>query len=224
MTAPAPGSFLDGLAPEDRAAFAAALASRRHPPRQVVIAHLDAGDDLHVILEGAAEVTLHGADGRQIAYRLLRPGDIFGELAAIDRGPRSASVVTRDAALIGTMPARRFEALLDDRPGLRLALLRHLSSSIRGLTERVFEMSALFVRQRLARELLRAAEAQANGAGEAVIRDPPTHFDLAARIGSHREAVSREMSELRRNGIVVREGAALRIRDLAKLAAVGKLS
>lgn len=224
MTAPARGSFLDGLGCEDREVFVAALTPRRYPPGRVVIAHLDDGDDVHVVLEGAAEVTLHGDDGRQVAYRLLRAGDVFGELAAMDRQPRSASVVTRDAALIGVMPARRFEALLADRPELRRAFLRHLSSVIRALTERVFEMSALFVRQRLARELLRAAEADADGSGDAVIRNPPTHFDLAARIGSHREAVSREMSELRRNAIVVREGPALRIKDPVQLAAIGKLS
>ena len=64
------------------------------------------------------------------------------------------------------------------------------------MTERVYEFSTLVVRKRLIRELLRLAEDNEQREGSASISPAPTHFDLAARISTHREAVSREMSAL----------------------------
>jgi CRP-like cAMP-binding protein len=69
-------------------------------------------------------------------------------------------------------------------------------------TERLLEFATLPVRQRLCCELLRLARPRACGNGEQVVSPPPPHQVLALRIGARREAVSREMSDLKRRGMI----------------------
>ena len=104
-----------------------------------------------------------------------------------------------------------------NHPQLAWALLKHLSAQVRRLTERVFEFSTLLVRDRLIHELLRLAEAAGGPEGRAEIRPAPTHFELAHRISSHREMVSREMSALAKAGLVEKREGALIFSDLDQL-------
>jgi hypothetical protein len=85
------------------------------------------------------------------------------------------------------------------------------------MTDRVFEFSTLVVRKRLILELLRRAEEIEPLNGQVSISPAPTHFELAARISTHREAVSREMSVLAKKGLIERRGGRLILHDLAVL-------
>jgi hypothetical protein len=89
---------------------------------------------------------------------------------------------------------------------------------VRLLTERVYEFSTLVVRKRLIKELLRLAEQ--GGENDARIDPAPRHFDLAARISTHREAVSREMSALAKKRFIGKRGRALVLLDVAALTAL----
>ncbi len=80
-----------------------------------------------------------------------------------------------------------------------------------------YEFSTLIVRRRLILELLRRAEERNEAGHQARIDPAPTHFELAASISTHREAVSREMSTLAKRGLIERRGRSLMLRDLAAL-------
>jgi hypothetical protein len=97
-----------------------------------------------------------------------------------------------------------------NHPSVMLAVLHHLTARIRELTERVFEFSTLAVRNRVHAELVRLAR-EHGGGKQAVIRPAPTHSEMASRISTHREAVTRELSRLHELGIIAREGRALRV-------------
>jgi CRP-like cAMP-binding protein len=98
------------------------------------------------------------------------------------------------------------------------AILRHLTTQVRALTERVFEFSTLAVRNRVHAELVRLA--RDHGGNDAVIRPAPTHTEIASRISTHREAVTRELNRLEDLGLIVREGRSLRVADLERLQAM----
>jgi CRP-like cAMP-binding protein len=98
------------------------------------------------------------------------------------------------------------------------AILRHLTTQVRALTERVFEFSTLAVRNRVHAELLRLA--RDHGGNDAVICPAPTHTEIASRISTHREAVTRELNRLEDLGLIVREGRSLRVADLERLQAM----
>ena len=213
-------AFLSRLAEADRAALAARWTVRHYQRDEMIIAHDESGRDVFFVLEGRARATAFSERGRAVAYRDMEPGDIFGELAAIDGRARSASVVALEAMRAARLPEAAFRDIVDARPTFTWALLQHLSGEMRRMTDRIYEFSTLVVRKRLIRELLRLAEESEQAEGRAAIAPAPTHFDLAARISTHREAVSREMSALAKRKLIERRGGSLVIRDLAGLKAL----
>jgi CRP/FNR family transcriptional regulator, cyclic AMP receptor protein len=169
-----------------------------------LLAAQDTTDEVFVILEGNARVAVHSEDGRLVDFADAGPGELVGFIAAIDGGPRTASVIAREPMRIATVDRRKFLSLLDQRT-FADAVMRSLVEQMRSLSERVIEFSTLLVRERLLRELLRRAYAAAPDGGEVRLSPAPTHFDLSARISTHREAVSREMSGLAKRGTVRRD-------------------
>lgn len=213
-------TFLSRLSEADRAALAGRWSAHGYRAEELIISHGDTDRDVFFLLEGRARVTLFSEDGREIAYRDLLPGDVFGELAAIDGRERSASVVAIEPARTARLPAAAFRDLLQNHPGLAWNLLEHLSMLLRRMTDRVFEFSTLVVRKRLILELLRRADETGAAGQHASLTPAPTHFELAAQISTHREAVSREMSALAKKKLVEKRGNRLELHNLAALEAL----
>lgn len=201
--------FLSTLDAPAAAALKARLVERSVAPGHTMITHDAVENRVFVMLSGQALVTIYSSEGKAVSYRTIEAGDIFGELAAIDRAPRSASVVAQTACRVGEISGPAFLALLREEPDLALAVLAHLTRQIRALTTRILEFSTLKVKDRLVLELLRIAARGEEEKGALVARPAPTHFELAARISTHREAVSREMSRLSKLGLVKKAGDAL---------------
>jgi CRP-like cAMP-binding protein len=181
------------------------------------IALLNKGDrstDIFFVLEGRLQVLLYSSSGREVALRDLGEGDLFGEMSAIDGELRSASIVTLTEARLLVMTRADFRAAIDSSPQAAFWLMGQLTDRIRSLTERVFELSALNVQARLHCELLRMAARSPNGLE---IRPAPTHAELASRIGTHREAVTREMRALTTQNIIRTGRRRLEFIDLGRL-------
>ena len=155
--------------------------------------------------------------GREIIFSDLGVGHIFGEFSAVDGLPRSAAVVALTDCLLARMPAARFFDLLRENGTVSTRLIQLLVAKIRQASERVFEVSALALRERLRRELLRLAAGGTRSGHGVVIRPAPTHYDLAARIGSHREAVTRELNRLADKQVLEVGRRQIRIVDLGLL-------
>lgn len=172
---------------------------------QMVVAHGSAANDVYFVLSGAFEVLITARDGQDVVLRDLGPGAIFGDLAALDGEPRSATVLARTDSSIACVPATEFLQAVSELPEASLWLMRRLGREVRRLTDKIFELSALAVRDRLHCELLRLAAAAGVADGKAVLAPAPTHDALAARIGSQREAVTRELSRLAERGVVERD-------------------
>jgi CRP-like cAMP-binding protein len=116
------------------------------------------------------------------------------------------------------LTANQFEALLLKHPATAYATLRHLGTEVRRLTERVLEFSTLMVQNRIQAELLRLAADSGQRDGQALLSPAPSLSDIANRVSTHREAVSRELSRLGSVGLLRRERGNLRITDIARLA------
>jgi CRP-like cAMP-binding protein len=99
-------------------------------------------------------------------------------------------------------------------------LVELLVQKIRSMSERVFEVSALAVRERLRRELVRLATMNGKKEGGSITIVPaPTHYEIAARIGSHREAVTREINRLELEKVLEIGRRSIRITDMERLKA-----
>jgi CRP-like cAMP-binding protein len=172
-------------------------------------------DEVFFLVEGEAQVLLYSANGREVSVRNVGPGEVFGELAALDGLPRSASVVAASDVRLRIMSGEDFRACLEASPAVAAWLARRLGAEVRRLTERVFELSALNVQARLHCELMRLAR---TGAPVRRFIDPaPTHAELANRIGTHREAVTREMRALTHMNIIRNHRRSLEFVDLPAL-------
>lgn len=184
---------------------------------QVLLAVGLPATDVYVVLEGSVSVSLVSAQGRETVLRAIGAREMFGELAAIDGEPRSADVVAVENSTLLVIPGPTFAGLLGVEPVLSLWLARYLSHQVRYLTNRIYELSTMGVGPRLQAELLRLA-GEPDQAGAATINRIPTQAELAARIGTNRETVTREFSLLIKEGLVTREGRRIVVPSVARLA------
>jgi CRP/FNR family cyclic AMP-dependent transcriptional regulator len=191
---------------------------RRYERGEPIVDYLDASDDVFFIASGDVTVTIYSLAGKAVSFSDMGPGEVFGEYPAIDRGPRSASVEARSSCLVASLPAGDFRELLRTEPRVAQALLPQLVRKIRALTTRVYEFSTFAVKNRIQAELLRLANLGPQDGKRARIAPVPTHVEIASRVATHREAVTRELNRLLRIGIIERERGALVVKDVDRLA------
>jgi len=190
---------------------------RRFLPEQQVISR-DAPDrDVYLIVSGRVRVTSYSASGRQVTFREITGGDWFGDLAAIDGRSRSADIVAVDDTLLASMSPVVFRRLLHERPEVCDRILLRLVSVVRELTDRVIDFSTLDVRERVHAELLRIARRTGVAGNSARIDPAPKHAELASKVSTYREQVTRELSAMAKEGLIQKSGRALIIPDVQRL-------
>jgi CRP-like cAMP-binding protein len=205
------------LAADARKRIEQLCAWRLYKPGESIIDYLDASDDVFFIIEGQARVTIYSVAGKAVSFRELGPGDVLGEYPAIAGGERSASVEAHTSCHVASMSAAAFREILQTEPAVAQALLVQLVTKVRSLTTRIYEFSTLAVRNRIQAELLRLASlAPREGKGARIV-PPPTHLEIASRISTHREAVTRELNRLSRIGAIERRSGALLVKDIERL-------
>ena len=201
--------------------FAAALqsAGRRVDVSagRVLVDEGDASTDVFLVHRGRLRVSRISESGREPHLAELSAGHIFGELAAIDGQPRSALVTAVEPSALSVVSGTRFRELLKADPAAMWWLLEQLSLRSRLLTRRTFELATMSVSQRIALEVARLAEAESDDGERATIRRFPTHETLAARAGTHREAVTRALGEMKRAGLIQQSGRTLEVASIAAL-------
>jgi CRP-like cAMP-binding protein len=192
---------------------------RRYQARDAVLGHGDAGTDVYFVAAGLVRAVIRADGSREIILGDIGAGEFFGELAAIDGRPRSASIVAVTGATLGRMPAAVFREMLDEHPDVRSQVLALLAARIRLLDNRISERATLDVRHRVYAELLRLSRPDGDG-GRAVVSPPPFHAEIAARISARREAVTRELRALETAGLVERRRGAIVLTNVQALAAM----
>jgi CRP-like cAMP-binding protein len=165
-------------------------------------------------------VTIYSASGRQVTFSDLEAGELVGEVAAIDGMPRSADAVALESTLIASLSPEAFARLLREEPTVANRVLTRLAGLLRRTTERVMDLSTLGVQNRIHAELLRLARLASPRDNRAVLDPAPRHVDIAARVSTNREQVTRELSALAKSGLLQRNGRALVVSDLRALEAL----
>ncbi len=179
----------------------------------VIDDHAD-GNDVFFVVDGHARVVIAGSR-RDIILRDILDGEYFGELSAIDGKPRSAGIVAVTDTLVAQMSAKIFREIIHQHPSVCDKVLERLAASIRAVNDRVNEQINFEARDRLIFELLRLSRER--DGGRVVVSPPPTHAEFAARIGTHREAVTKFMNALERAGAISRTRGAIVLNDPERL-------
>lgn len=184
---------------------------------QRVISRDSRDRDVYLVVSGRVRVTSFSASGRQVTYRDILAGDWFGDFAAIDGLSRSADIITLEDTLVASMTPELFQQILHAYPTACDQVLLRLVTSVRHLTERIFDLSTLGVQNRLHAELLRLAREAGVRNNMARIDPAPKHAELSSQISTYREQVTRELSAMAKQGLVRRAGRALVLQDVALL-------
>jgi CRP/FNR family transcriptional regulator, cyclic AMP receptor protein len=210
-------TLLDGLSAEQRREIMASSITRTYPAGAQIIGDHDPGRDIFFLLSGRVVVRAFSEDGYEVSYAELSDGACFGEMSAIDGQPRASAIDALTVAVVARLDGLKFRACVARMPGLGLALAEMLVERARAMSVRIFEFSTLPVRARVRLELLRLARAGGTDIGPAVICPAPTHQEVAARVSTHREAVSRELGQMKAEGLVTASRQSIRIVSVAAL-------
>ena len=172
-----------------------------------VIRQGDQGNHAVVLLAGHLKISIVSANGREIILAYSDPGDVVGEIALIDKGPRTATVTAIEPAIVLLIPAQAFEAAALASPGAMLRMLQLMAGRIRALNLMVEGDRAFTAGPRLARVLVRLMD----GAGQ--LRVAPNQSELGAFAGMARENVNRILTDWEGTGLIRRVGRNLEILD-----------
>lgn len=158
----------------------------------------DRTDSIFIIRSGRVKVFLTNEDGKEVTLNVHGPGEYFGEMV-LDEGPRSASVITLETSKFLIISKTDFKRFLGEHPAFAMKLIDRLMHRVRGLTENVRNLALLDVYGRVARLLLELATERD---GKLVVTEKLTQQDIADRVGSSREMISRIFKELVAGGYI----------------------
>ena len=192
---------------------------RRYEAKQQILGHGDGGTDVFFVISGGVRALFHGSGGREVILGDIGAGEFFGELAAIDGQPRSASVVAVTGATLARMPARVFRETIHRHPDSCDQVLELMAARLRLLDRRVNEFSSLDIKHRVVAELLRLSRPDRADRSRAVVSPPPFHAEIAARVLARREAVTRELNLLEDAGLLERRRGAFILTDVQAMLA-----
>lgn len=186
------------------------VARKTYPKDGVVFFENEAGDALFMILRGRIKVTILGDDGREIILTVLGPGDFFGEMAVLDHEPRSATTIAIEESELLSLQRSDFEGVLTENKTIAVGLIRVLTTRLRRANQQIETLALLDVYGRVARLIVDLAKEEGRRLkdGRVAFRRA-THQEIANRIGTTRETVTRILKDLERAGRIKVEGKEL---------------
>ncbi|MGH3785659.1 MAG: Crp/Fnr family transcriptional regulator [Pseudonocardiaceae bacterium] len=185
---------------------------------QVLFFEGDAGGSVIALRSGRAKVSVQTLPGRELLLAVKGPGELLGEMSALDGRPRSATATAMEAVAAVMVSASVFQEFLKAHPRVALRLLRTLTAELREADELIADRDAGDTVNRTARRLVHlAARYGEHNGGNTRVGLALTHEELASWIGVSREAASRALSQLRLAGYITTERRSITVIDLAGL-------
>jgi CRP/FNR family transcriptional regulator, cyclic AMP receptor protein len=182
-----------------------------------IFAKGDAGDSMMAVLSGRVRISATSIDGRDVVFNIMGPGEVFGEIALLDGGERTADAVAMTPCELLVVDRRSFLPILERRPDLGIRLMVLLCERLRLTDEQVEDALFRHLENRLAKALLRLA-AQ-HGSGERIDLGL-SQGELASIAGGSRESINKHLGAWQRAGIIVLDRGRIAIRDIDALKAL----
>jgi CRP/FNR family transcriptional regulator, cyclic AMP receptor protein len=171
----------------------------------------DVGTNLYAVCAGAVRVSAPSDQGKDAVFNLIVPGEIFGEIAFLDGGPRTADAVMIESGELMVIERRDFLPLLHDYPKLALRLLEILCGRLRRTSEQVEDIVFLGLKARLAKALLYLYEHSSSTPGQKL---RVTQREISQLIGVSRESANKQLRSWQRQKWVRLERGGLSILSL----------
>jgi len=205
--------FFSGLPTPIYDALVAIASSRHYAKGETLFHEGEPCKGFFFVQSGTVKIFKLAESGREQILTIQHPGDSVAELPVFDDGPYPASAAALEDAVVLFLPKAGFQALLTRHPELTLAVMRVLAQRLRKLVNLVEDLSLRGVRQRVARWLVEES------AGQERFPLHSTNEELAARLGSVRDVISRTLSGLQADGFIRVKGRVVEIVDREGLVA-----
>ena len=204
-------ALFGALAEVDRAAIAGRMRRVQFGPDQMVFSRGDPAREIYLVLEGRIRLSILSSDGRELSLDHAGPGDVFGEIATMDGGQRSAgaTAISRVEAMV--LPRGVLQELIESNPQVSNAAIRFLCQRLRETNQTLEGIALHRIEVRLARLMLSALRQQSPSAeGENVPLDlGMSQGELALLIGASRPKVNIALTALEDMGAITRSGSTL---------------
>ena len=169
----------------------------------------DPGKELYLVLEGRIRLSILSSDGRELSFAHAGAGNIFGEIAALDGGERTAGATAISRVQAMALPQRAMLELVENNAKVAAAAIRFLCTRLRETDQRLEAIALHRIEVRLARLMLSALKLQSPGAkGQNVALDlGMSQGELALLIGASRPKVNIALTMLEDMGAIKRAGS-----------------
>jgi CRP/FNR family cyclic AMP-dependent transcriptional regulator len=211
------GPFVSCLTDDERVIFEKNCSAVEFAAGATIIERHNNDSSVFFVLSGTVSVLNYTTSGRAITHATLCSGNIFGEMAAIDCGPRAAWVLAVDDCKLLKIPGKIFINLAERNHKFSFELLRKLSANLREANDRALDFFSLDAEQRACLELVRMAKPDPLRPNSYLVNQMPTQANFATLIGSSRETVSRIMSRLKNESVINISARGLEILDKKQL-------
>ncbi len=166
----------------------------------IIFSKRDDSDGIYTIIKGSVKVFINNKHGKEIILNSHGPGEYFGEMALLDGGLRSATIITKEPSEFIIFTRDDLKKILAVNPDIALTLLKNLSFLLRRATRKIENLTFLDVYGRVIRILQQLGMPQGD---EFVIKEKITHQEIANMVGTTRETVSRVLNELIADGHII---------------------
>lgn len=212
------GSFLDLLAPGERAELTALGIARRFPQGALLMFEQEPGDRVMILLAGRVKMTRVEHDGHEVLLSIGDPGDVIGELSCVDGQPRLSSVTALEPVEALVVPTAAFRAYLERASRVAVVLLEVLIGRFRETTLKRTQFAASDTIGRLAARLVELADRYGTPRGNAIEIDLGlSQEELASWTGASRAGAAKALQTMRELDWIVTDRRRIVIEQLDQL-------
>ena len=192
----------------DRRALLAEMRPMNFDSGQLIFSRGDIGREMYLVTKGRVRLSVLTAEGRELSFAHAETGTVFGEIAMLDDGPRSADATAVTKTQVMSLGRPAFMRLAQSRPHLLEAAVQFLCKRIRDADQQLEAIALCPIEVRLARFFLAAARQKDPDAieGSITIDLGMSQGELALLIGASRPKVNTALSMLEAGGAISRTG------------------
>ncbi|HUA56823.1 MAG TPA: Crp/Fnr family transcriptional regulator [Candidatus Sulfotelmatobacter sp.] len=211
----AQSSLLRHLEPAARRRIVGFARTRRYAAGETIFLKGSAGTGMMAVLRGRVRISAPSRQGKEIVLNVIEPGEVFGEIALLDGGDRSADATALTDCELLVLERRDVMAFLETNPKACLKLLETLCQKLRRTTEQVEDILFLELPHRMAKVLVRLTRKDGD-------RVTLSQRELANLVGGTRESMNKYLGAWKRERYIVVEDGAIRVLDRGALEVVAE--
>jgi CRP-like cAMP-binding protein len=202
-------ALFGSLEQQDRTDVAGRMRRVQFEPDQMIFSRGDPGREIYLVIEGRIRLSVLSSDGRELSFDHAGPGSVFGEIATLDGGERTAGATAISRVHAMALPQKALMDVIDNNPKVATAAIRFLCQRLRDTDQRLEAIALHRIEVRLARLMLSALKLQSSPVkdGKAKLNLGMSQGELALLIGASRPKVNIALTVLEDMGAITRQGS-----------------